>query len=121
MRCIEQARRLSVNMGNIHYAAGRHADAVWCWRAGLEALGSASGPVAASSTAAGTAASADALPDGSLAAAGHADGALAAATEADRAAVLGNIGVGLARLGRYQACRIYAQYPISYDAFCLLD
>ena len=91
-------------MGNIHYAAGRHADAVRCWRAGLEALGAASSPVAAGSTAAGTAASADAPPDGSLAMTGHADGALSAALEADRSAVLGNLGVGLARLGRYQAC-----------------
>jgi hypothetical protein len=106
-------------MGNIHYAAGRHADAVQCWRAGLEALGSAGGPVAANSTAAGTALSADAMPNDGLAASGYADGAQMAAVEADRAAVLGNIGIGLARLGRYQASTVCFWCPIELRCIVL--
>ena len=111
-----QARRLSVNMGNIHYAAGRHAEALRCWHAGLKALGSSGGPVAASSAAEG-AASAAVSADGSLTALGHADAVKMAAVEADRAAVLGNIGIGLARLGRYQACK--ARFSIQSSLQCI--
>jgi hypothetical protein len=92
-------------MGNIHYAAGRHADALWCWRAGLEALDSAGGHVAASSAAEGAVPGAVST-DSSLTELGHADSAQMTAVEADRAAVLGNIGIGLARLGRYQVWEV---------------
>lgn len=33
-----QAKRLHVNMGNVHYGAGRLSEALRCWRSGLEAL-----------------------------------------------------------------------------------
>lgn len=107
-------------MGNIHYAAGRHAGALRCWRAGLEALDSAGGPVAASSAAEGGVSGAVSA-DGSLAAVGHADGAKMAAVEADRAAVLGNIGIGLARLDRYQACNVCFSIQSCYDSAHLLE
>jgi hypothetical protein len=92
-------------MGNIHYAAGRHAEALRCWRAGVEALTPAGDCAAASSPSAGglqAAANAGLLRDGSPAAAAPAHAGETAALEGSRAAVLGNIGIVLARLGRYQ-------------------
>ncbi len=78
-----QAGQLRVNMGNVHYGAGRLPEALRCWRAGLEAI-----------------------------------------PEVDRhhrAAVLGNVGVGLARLGRYQVQQPIPFFATSGELFTTVD